>query len=450
MRFPLLLRAAAVVAVAIAILIPIQLIRGKVLERQAAATGVIDQFARETAGPQVFAGPFLAITCEQTWHEDRVVMRNGKGETVSEKKVGECPTQFFAPRRLEATATLPVESLHRGIYPIRQYRAQLEVKGRFEWPGPPESSATHKRAWKEAYLVSHVRDPRGIKSLGARDSRTLLAGQGVPSIEGFTLREAVVDEAARKAGDALDFAYSATLQGTSRLEVAPVGDTSVVRIASTWPHPSFTQGWSPDERDIGSEGFRASWTISSLAAGGTAKWRKLAATGQLATASGAGVWLVDPINPYSLADRATQYAFLFVMFTFAAFALTEIAAGIRLHPVQYGLVGAAIAVFFLLLLALSEHIAFGAAYAIAAAACVSLMAFYLRHPLGSRARAFTYFGIFAAMYGGLYGLLKSEDHALLLGSTLVFALLATIMIATRRMDWSSKSIGTTMHADAHG
>lgn len=436
MRFPLLLRAAAIAVLALVILVPIQLIRGKVLERQRAAEGVTTQFAAETTGPQVFAGPFLAITCEESWEEDRVVLRSGKGETVKERRTGECPTQYFVPRHLEATAKLPVESLHRGIYPIRQYRAQLGVKGTFEWPAPPEATQTVRRVWKQAYLVSHVRDPRGLKSLGARTGESMLAGQGVPGVEGYTLREIVGGVEARKPGDPIAFDYAVTLQGTSRLEVAPVGDTSTIRIESNWPHPSFTQGWSPDERDITATGFLATWKISSLAAGGDAKWRRIAASGQVASTHGAGVALVDPINPYSLADRATQYAFLFVLFTFAAFALTEVAAGIRLHPVQYGLVGAAIAVFFLLLLALSEHVAFGVAYGVAATACVSLIAFYLRHPLGSAARALGCFGLFATMYASLYVLLRSEDHALLLGSTLVFALLATVMVVTRRVDWA--------------
>jgi inner membrane protein len=104
---------------------------------------------------------------------------------------------------------------------------------------------------------------------------------------------------------------------------------------------------------------------------------------------------------------------------------------------QYLLVGSAIAVFFLLLMAGSEHVPFGAAYAASAVACVSLLTFYLRHPLGSARRAGAFLALFSAMYGSLYVLLKSEDHAMLLGSLLVFALLAIAMVATRKVDWST-------------
>jgi inner membrane protein len=42
-----------------------------------------------------------------------------------------------------------------------------------------------------------------------------------------------------------------------------------------------------------------------------------------------------------------------------------------------------------------------------------------------------------ALYSALYGLLISEDNALLLGSLLVFALLAAAMAITRKLDWYS-------------
>src|SRR5262249_28730484 len=109
------------------------------------------------------------------------------------------------------------------------------------------------------------------------------------------------------------------------------------------------------------------------------------------------------------------------------------------HAIQYGLVGSAIAVFFLLLIALSEHFAFDLSYLAASGACVTLLTFYLRHPLGSWLRACVFFGIFAGLYGTLYTLLQSEDNALLMGSVVTFAILAVVMVATRKVNWMSLS-----------
>jgi inner membrane protein len=439
MRLPLLFRALIIVTVAIAILLPIGLIKGKVYERQARADAVVAQFASETSGPQLVAGPFLAATCEETYVDERQVMRGGKAETVSETKTRRCPTAYVAPRVLRATAVAPIEARHRGIYPIRLYRADLRLSGEIEWPAPPRAGGANARAWTRVYLVMYVRDPRGIKAITSSVSRGLLAATGEKELAQFAIREDLGDYASRPAGAALAFDYRMNLVGTSSLQVAPVGDASEIRLASDWPHPSFGQAWSPDERRIGTDGFEASWRMTSVATGGQVAWNALASEGKLAASAGAGVSFFDPTNIYALSHRATEYAFLFVLFTYGALALAEVLSGVRLHPVQYALTGSAIAIFFLLLIALSEHIDFAWAYAAAASACVVLMTVYLRHPLGSARRTAVFLAIFVSLYAALYGLLKSEDNALLLGSLMVFALLAFTMLATRRVDWTALS-----------
>ena len=57
-----------------------------------------------------------------------------------------------------------------------------------------------------------------------------------------------------------------------------------------------------------------------------------------------------------------------------------------------------------------------------------LIGFYVCHVLGFSA------GL-AALYGLLYGLLSAEDYALLMGSLLLFGLLGTVMVLTRKLDW---------------
>jgi inner membrane protein len=134
-----------------------------------------------------------------------------------------------------------------------------------------------------------------------------------------------------------------------------------------------------------------------------------------------------------MSDRAVKYGFLFVALNVAGFLLFELLKSLRIHPVQYLSVG--LAPFFLLLLSLSERIAFGPAYAIAAGACIALQGFYLNHLLGGTMRGIAFAGLLGALFGALYGLLVSEDMALLMGSALLFGLLALAMVITRRPDW---------------
>ncbi len=430
MRFPLLTRFVLVAGVAAALLVPLSMIRDKLSERRDRADAVQKAFSDQTSGAQAIAGPLLALTCEETYVDERVVHQaDGKPLTVREARRRPCPTRLVLPAALDVEASAPVEQRYRGIYPIRLYRASLALSGTFDLPKHPGEG----RAWKEAFLIVGISDVRGIKqAAGVRaGSRTL------PLVPGpFDQRIQSGVHAALgpydKLAQSFGFHVPLELAGTARLDIAPLGGANEIRIESSWRHPSFVGAYAPDRRAIGPGGFSAGWRVDQLATGGNAFWLERAAAGQLF--SGArlvGVELVEPVNPYSLSFRAMEYAFLFVLLTFAAFLLVELAWGVELHPVQYALTGSALAVFFLLLIALSEHIRFGLAYLAAASACVGLLAWYLRHLAASV--------LFGVLYAALYVLLQSEDHALLLGSLLVFGMLAAVMLLTRRLDWTALS-----------
>ena len=150
---------------------------------------------------------------------------------------------------------------------------------------------------------------------------------------------------------------------------------------------------------------------------------------------------IEPVGLYQSLERASKYGFLFLGLTFAAFMLIELLRRLAIHPVQYTLVGLALAMFFLLLVALSEHIAFGAAYTVATGGCVALIAAYLMRALRSAPLGLAFGAALAGLYAMLYALLKAEDYALLGGALLLFALLAALMLSTRRLDWYSLTAG---------
>jgi inner membrane protein len=242
------------------------------------------------------------------------------------------------------------------------------------------------------------------------------------------------------------------LVGTGELAFAPVGDSTRVALASDWPHPSFAGRFLPIDREVGETGFSARWQLNSLAT--TAP--QAAAVGapachlhdgvvdevspredgrRMPCVETFGVAFMDPVSPYVLTDRATKYGLMFIALTFVGVAAVEVMRRLRVHPIQYLLVGSGIAVFFLLLVSLSEHVPFAIAYLAAAAACTALLTFYGSFVLrSSRAGALFGAGV-AVLYGALYALLQLEQTALLLGSIMLFAVLAAIMVATRRIDW---------------
>ncbi len=243
----------------------------------------------------------------------------------------------------------------------------------------------------------------------------------------------------------LDFSFDLKLQGTGQLDITPIGRESLVTLKSDWPHPSFVGEYLPVKHEISDRGFSAQWSASFFSTNLEESWKNCVTQSncQVFSSRHFGISFINPVDQYLKSERAIKYALLFIFLTFAGFFLFEVLKCMAVHPVQYGLVGVALALFYLLLLSLSEHISFSLAYLISSSACVLLIGFYVSHVLGSFTRGMGFSIAMATLYGMLFGLLRSEDYALLMGSLLVFGLLGVVMVLTRKLDWYSVGTPTT-------
>jgi inner membrane protein len=237
----------------------------------------------------------------------------------------------------------------------------------------------------------------------------------------------------------VDFAFD--FRGNAQLSLAPdAGDTSW-RVKSSWPSPSFAGDFLPAGDRVGNDGFSASYRIGNLALGRSlarTEAPKVQSTADAEdTPPAASISLIQPVDLYSQVDRATKYGFLFIGFTFLALLMFDVIGGAPVSPVEYLLMGAALVLFFVLLLAFAEVIGFTPAYLLAAAAIAGLNTAYSAAVLGSWRRAGFIGGLLAGLYAVLYVLLSLEAFSLLIGSLLLFAALAGVMYATRRIDWGA-------------
>ena len=238
-----------------------------------------------------------------------------------------------------------------------------------------------------------------------------------------------------RAGTVLPFALQLDLAGTGRIGWVPLADENRVHLQSTWPHPSFDGDFLPRTRTVSASGFEAAWSVPSLS---TQAQQQFVQQGEQRRAPESfSVSLGNPVDVYRMTERATKYGMMFIVLTFAAFFVLEMVRRWRIHPMQYLMIGAALVLFFLLLLSIAEHLDFVWAYLVASAACIGLLAHYLRHVLGGWTPGLLMSGLLVALYGVLYGILISEDNALMMGSLLMFGVLAAIMVATRKVDWYS-------------
>ena len=420
-----------VAGMTLAILVPLLLIRGTIHERRAYRLQAVADIAANFGGRQVFGGPVLVVPYTETV-EDEVVQEDGQVRRVVQRRPG---SWTFFPEMLAIEGSLQPDTRRRGLHEVRVYQWDGAAIASFDLRLPPPEDAAASREIGRPWLSYGIADVRGLRGTPRLlvDGAAMTPLQGIGHADGPGLHVRL-DAPGADGRMRLETRIELQLRGTETFAMMPYGRNNDLRLASSWRHPGF-EGVSP-QHDIDAGGFRARWQVASVASNAQRRYLQDPAVGMPGGVQDAvSVSLVDPVNPYLQAERATKYGLLFVLLTFVGFFMFDLLKRLPIHPIQYALVGLAIAIFFLLLVSLSEHIAFGLAYLCAAAACIGLIAFYLSAVLHSTVRGVGFAAMLAALYAALYGLLVSEDNALVLGAGLLFMILAAIMAATRKVDW---------------
>lgn len=435
----LMLKAGVTAAMALMLFLPLAAISDLVSERVALRDGVIVNIQKSAVTRQKLVGPILVVPFHKTIIDVVVDEKTGVTTRTPRTEDGQL---LFVPEQLDVTTRVTTEKRYRGIYSALLYNTTSTVGGTFSVPpnfgvaDATPDAATYR--WGEAHLVMGMDDTRGIRGklelTWGGVGRSFQSGTGqAPVASGVHAPVGVL----AAAGGVYRFDVNLQLQGAEVLELVPTGKETTMKMQATWPHPSFVGQFLPESRSIGAAGFEAVWRTSRLA---TSVEQALHACNGQSTcapllARSMGVAFIEPVDVYLMLERSSKYGFLFVLFTFVLFGLFELLKRLAIHPVQYALVGVALATFFLLLVALSEHLAFPVAYAIAAGSCVMLLGFYVSYVLKSVRRAGGFSAALALLYAAMFVLLQSEDMALLLGAILLFGIVAAIMLVTRHVDW---------------
>jgi inner membrane protein len=451
-RLAVFLKLAGIGGLLLLLHIPLFMTNGVLRERQ----GYQKQATAEIAGlwgrEQVVTGPVLAVPYAYRTQVLRSKVVAGKAVQVEETELSGA-TAYFLPEALTATGTVEPEVRHRGIYAAVVYATRLKLAGHFQPDFAAAGIAADRIDWERARVLFGVSDLRGIRSVTpfqvAGGTAAPFESADGPTAEWLPLVAKVVGAGA---GVRLEYSFEAALQGSERLQIAPVGKVTSVALTSPWPDPSFCGAYLPVRRTVGASGFRAEWETAHFSRGFPQNWTSRAGNAAEITrkigATGFGVTFARPVDGYRLAERAQKYGVLFFVLVFAVFFLFETTAGLRIHPLQYALVGAGLCLFFLGFLALSEFWSVGWAYAAAAGACTALVTLYAWSFLRTGRRTFVIGGGLAATYGYLYFVLQSQDYALIAGTAALFAALALVMFCTRRINWYSLEMNAPAVASA--
>ncbi|MBC5782497.1 cell envelope integrity protein CreD [Ramlibacter sp. USB13] len=430
--------------------LPLAQIAGLIDERGASRQAAANELAARHAGPQVVTGPFLVLPYTERWTE---VQLDEKGVVKSRTEQSRQRVHLVFPERTDLRGKLGAQERYLGIFTVLFYDLQGSMSGRFPAFDPTALPQHEKGSTLEpqppvlAFATSDLRGLQGAPGLTLAGA----AGRWQPRVPGIPASSwlshgihAPLPEAAAKAiaqRQPLDFRLDLQLVGQERLAIVPLADENTAHLASDWPHPSFGGKFLATRRTVDAQGFQADWSVSSLVSAARSQLLQsmFAQNASPSALESFDVSLIEPLNVYALTKRAVKYGLLFVALVLMAAFMFELFARLRLHPVQYALVGLSITLFFLLLLALSEKVAFGIAYACGAGASTLLLVVYFSAVLQGWKRGLGLGVYVGVLYAALYGLLSSEDNALLLGSMLLFGLLGVLMIGTRKVDWYALS-----------
>lgn len=411
-------------------LVPLGMVEGVVQERAATKAQVETEIAAQWGPAQIISGPVLVVP-----YEARRVRPTAGGE---QRTFLETRYAIFTPEELRIDARSAAEKRYKSIYEMLVYRADVAVAGRFATPDfAAHGIAPSQVRWQAASLVLGISGVRAITSVSldaAGAARAIEAGVLPYHPFGDGVRAALPLEAGGAGPLPFDFAFQLALNGRDDLSFQPLGRQSAITIASDWPHPGFTGAPLPARREIGAEGFAASWSISHIATGSPLSWLVDEFRLDVDRITTVGVALAEPGDVHQQTDRIVKYGILVIGLTFGTIFLVGLLKQDRVHLVQYLLIGVSITLFYLLLLSLAEQMDFALSYLIASLVDIAIVAWYAGATI-RRLMGWVTGGVLALVHAYLYVLLQMESFSLLSGTIGLLVALLGVMIATRKVDW---------------
>jgi inner membrane protein len=433
------------------LLIPSSWIQDVIHERQSRATQVIQEVANKWSGSQILSGPVLIIP----YIIQDVVDRGKDGVEIHER----IEKAFFLPDQLNVDGRVNPEVLHRGIFDAVVYESSINVKSEFKKPDFATLNIDPSKVlWQEAYMVFGISDVRGISdSLGFMVGKETLPAEPSNDI-GITVRTTPSIPASYDSYTPVDtngetvtskgistklnwqnedsftgsVAINLKLKGSRRLDFVPAGKTTEVKLAGPWKDPSFDGEFVPASREVDEKGFTATWKVLHFNRPFSQQWKN---TNQTLSGADFGVKLLIPVDQYQKSMRTSKYGILVILLTFLALLMVEITQKIRIHPFQYILIGAALTIYYTLLLSFSEHVGYNLAYIIASAATILLISLYATTFLPNPKLVLLFSLLLIVFYAFIFIIILQQDFSLLIGSIGLFTIIGMLMYFSRKIRW---------------
>lgn len=419
-------KVAVITFLTLMLLIPMAMIRSLVMERKSRLQEATVEIGSKWGYRQQLTGPVLSIPF-YTYDLDK----DQKRINVSKRMA------YFLPEELKVDGEIDPEVRYRGIFQVAVYGSKIKMEGYFKSPTFDIHQPNMEIDWNNAFITLGISDLKGIgdqiqfkwNDHDMKCDPGVLVNDMINS--GVTVRNPLADQGEV---DQFKFNIEISLNGSESLSFIPVGKETNITIASSWSNPSFDGAFLPAKREINDNGFFAQWKVLELNRNYPQKWYDSKVNFD---SSSFGVSLILPVEAYQTTERSMKYAILFIALTFMVYFFIEILKKLRVHPIQYILVGFGLILFYLLLLSLSEQIGFDLAYLIASIATITMITSFSKSIFKNNMLCYLMGGFLLGIYAFLYILLQMQDYALLLGSVALFIILGLVMYLSRNVDWYS-------------
>jgi inner membrane protein len=422
------------------LLIPTFYVQNLIEEREARQKVAIAEVSSKWAGGQTVTGPVMVLPYWQNEGADPTKVTRVKHFA------------YFLPDELQVNGTVTPQEKHRGIYKVMLYNSRIQMTGAFRDITPQRLNVPAENIlWSEASVKLSIADTKGLNEelrIRWNDTTLSLAPQTTNDPAASEALSAPLPVAGWEELKNVTFSSAIDLNGSEQLLFTPVGKATTVHLESQWPHPSFTGDILPQSSEVKKDGFKATWKSLShkrnfpqqwkdnaYMISGTVPARNAVPAGNQISASSFGADLFVPVSGYQKTMRSIKYAVLCILLTFAAFFLIETTHKKSVHPLQYGLIGLALILFYTLLLSFSEYIGFNLSYLVASVATIGLIAWFVKGILTSGRLSAVLAGVLVLMYTYIFTILQLQDYSLLFGSIGLFITLAVIMHFSKKIQW---------------
>ena len=361
---------------------------------------------------------------------------------------------FYMPNEYNVTGDVEVTSLSRGIFKAPIFNSKLNITGRFDKYNAEIYNLDENNTiilYDEAMIILGIGNKKNLMKLPnilINQNEELKYYEKNINIDLNMFNNKFLYTISRDSIlNGFNFNITMDIQGGNSLIITPLASENTFKISSKWKDPSFTGGFLPTKREVNNNGFNAEWNIASFNTSFTKYWTSDENSNRLNNIDNNQYYTSNQesnnvlisfllLNDnYQKTSRSVKYAILFIFIPFFVLFLCEVLSKKRIHPVQYILIGIANAIFYLLLLAISEHINFNISYFLSALMVTALTSIYIGYIIKSPRYTISMAIVESLIYIFLFGILQLTDYALLMGTLGLFAVIALAMYFTQNVDW---------------